>query len=368
MNLLITGASGFLGQYVVAEALRQGHNVKALMRSQPSLPWHDHPAVEIVQADLQSVLQADLQADLQSDLQAGRCTEPFKNALQNALQTTLQTTLQSTLQNVDAVIHLAAVMQGDYAAQYAGTVTATENLLSAMTAAGVDRLVAISTFSVFDYLNIPAGEIIHEDSPIEPNPSQRDGYAQTKLIQEQRVQAFGSQGRVTILRPSMIYGRDHLWNAHLGMKAGNLWLQIGANGQMPITYVENCAEAIVLALQEGAIGKTLNIIDDNLPTQTAYIRYLNQQSRHPRQTVMIDWSGLRSIAQFASQTNAKLFNHRLKLPGLLVPARLHARFKPFRYSNSRVKQILGWQPRYSFVTAIDRSCGSLDLLTVPPAA
>ncbi|MBD3882876.1 NAD-dependent epimerase/dehydratase family protein [Phormidium tenue FACHB-886] len=334
MKLLITGASGFLGQYVVAEALRQGHKVKALMRSPASLSWANHSAVEIVQADLQ------------------------KDRLANALE------------GVDAVIHLAAVMRGDYTTQYAGTVTATENLLNAMTQTGIDRLVAISTFSVFDYMQIAAGEIIDEDAPIEANPSQRDGYAQTKLIQEQRIRAFGQPekgGRVTILRPSMIYGRDHLWNAHLGLKAGDrLWLQIGANGQMPITYVENCAEAIVLALQDSAIGQTLNIIDDNLPTQSAYVRYLGQQMASPPQTVAINWAVLQSLARVASQINAAAFRNRLKLPGLLVPARLHARFKPFRYSNSRAKQILGWQPRYSFVAAVERSCGSLDLLDVPP--
>ena len=127
MKLLITGASGFLGQYVVAEALRQGHQVKALMRSPIKLSWSDHPAVEIVQADLQA----------QS---SDRLTEAVRG--------------------VDAVIHLAAVLRGDYATQYAGTVTATENLLNAMTQAGVDRLIAISSFSVFDYSSIAAGEII----------------------------------------------------------------------------------------------------------------------------------------------------------------------------------------------------------------
>jgi 2-alkyl-3-oxoalkanoate reductase len=331
MKLFVTGASGFLGQYVVAEALRQGHQVKALMRSPAKLSWSDHPGVEIVQADLQG----------------DRLTEAVRG--------------------VDAVVHLAAVMRGDYATQYAGTVTATENLLDAMTQARVDRLIAISTFSVFDYLNIPAGEIIDEDSAIESNPSQRDGYAQTKLIQEQRVRAFGSgSGRVTILRPSMIYGRDHLWNAHLGIKASDrLWLQIGANGWMPITYVENCAEAIVLATQDSAIGQTLNIIDDKLPSQSAYIRHLAQQISPPPKTVMISWSVLQFLAKAAAQTNAIVFKNRLKLPGLMVPARLQARFKPFRYSNDRAKQVLGWRPRYSFVEAVDRSCGSLDLLSVP---
>ena len=46
-----------------------------------------------------------------------------------------------------------------------------------------------------------------------------------------------------------------------------------------------------------------------------------------------------------------------KIPGLFVPARLHARCKPLRYSNQRIKQVLGWTPRYSLIEALERSIG-----------
>jgi uncharacterized protein YbjT (DUF2867 family) len=32
MKILVTGSSGFLGQYVVVNALRQGHQVRAIVR------------------------------------------------------------------------------------------------------------------------------------------------------------------------------------------------------------------------------------------------------------------------------------------------------------------------------------------------
>ena len=43
------------------------------------------------------------------------------------------------------------------------------------------------------------------------------------------------------------------------------------------------------------------------------------------------------------------------MPGLLVPARLHARCKPLRYRNDRAKRVLGWSPRYTLEQAVDRS-------------
>jgi 2-alkyl-3-oxoalkanoate reductase len=336
MKLLITGASGFLGQYVVVEALRRGHQVRAIVRSLHAVPpaWGSHPQVEWVQADL---LQPE--------------------------------GLAKAVQGVEAVIHLAAMMQGDYQTQYAGTVIATQNLLKAMQQVNVARLVAISSFSVFDFMHIPTEAVIDETSPLEQNPTQRDIYAQMKLLQEQTVREFEQRqsGQVTLLRPGMIYGRNHLWNAHVGMKLSDrLWLQIGANGQMPLTYAENCAEAIVLAAEtEAAIGQTINIVDDALPTQRTFVETVVKHTASPPRVVPLDWAVLHLMAQLLWQTNTLLFRGKLKLPGLLIPARLQARFKPFRYSNAQAKQLLNWMPRYSFQAAVERSCSGSNPLATP---
>jgi nucleoside-diphosphate-sugar epimerase len=340
MMLLITGASGFLGQYVVAEALRRGHQVRAVVRpaaDEASIPWHTHPNVELVRLDLRQ-----------------------------------RQGLVEALQGVNTVIHLAAAKSGDFYTQFAGTVVATENLLNAMTEANVLRLVAISTFSVYDYLHIRAGQMIDEESPIDRTPIHRDEYAQTKLIQEQLVRDFerDQNGQVTILRPGMIYGRDNLWNAYIGAElAGDLWLRIGLHAQIPLNYVENCAEAILLAVErDEAIGKTLNIVDDDLPNQKEYASKLKQHtSEHPR-LIPVNWTVMRLAVDALWLYNKLLLKGQMKPPGIFVPARLHPRFKPFRYGNARIKQVLGWTPKYSLDEAIDRSCSEDNLLDVPHAA
>jgi 2-alkyl-3-oxoalkanoate reductase len=333
MKLFVTGASGFLGQYVVAEALRQGHDVFAVIRPTSNadrLPWSSHPAIKIVQLDLQ---QPDC--------------------------------IPEALQGMDAVIHLAAAKAGDYQTQYASTVTATENLLQAMTQAMVLRLVAIGTFSVFDYFNLPQGATLTEDSPIVQNPTDRDVYAQTKLLQEQQFRKFGQQGgQVTILRPGMIYGRDALWNACLGSTVKNkLWIRIGKDAQIPLIYVENCAEAIIAAAEKSeAIAQTINLVDDHLPTQAVYAQELASRMPSPPPTITIPWSLMGGLATMVWSINQVLFRGKLKLPGLLVPARLHARFKPLYYSNDRAKQVLNWKSKYSLAEALDRSCSKDNLL------
>lgn len=340
MILLVTGASGFLGKYVVAEALRRGHKVRAVVRPAgdvTQLPWHNHSSVELVRLDLRR-----------------------------------RECLVEAVQGVDAVVHLAAAKAGDFYTQFAGTVIATENLLDAMVKAQVHRLIAISTFSVFDYLNIPAGETITEDSAIEQAPLNRDEYAQTKLIQEEMYREFEREhsGQVTIIRPGMVYGRDNLWNACIGAQlTENLWLKIGGQGTMPLTYVENCAEAIVLAAErDEAIAKTINIVDDDLPTQNTYAKELIARQDAPPRLIPINWGAMRSVADGFWFINQQFLSGRARLPGIFVPAKLYARFKPFRYSNDRAKQILNWTPKYSLQTALDRSCGNSELLQVAEPA
>ncbi|MEO1376343.1 MAG: NAD(P)-dependent oxidoreductase [Cyanobacteria bacterium J06635_10] len=335
MKLLVTGASGFLGKYVVASALRCGFQVRAAIRhtsNEKRLPWRNSSNLELIRIDL---------------------TQPEG--------------LKDALKDIDSVVHLAAAKQGNYDTQYANTVTATENLLKAMVAANLKRLVAISTFSVFDYLHIPDGAIVNEDSPMESQPLHRDVYAQTKLIQESLFRDFEQsfQGEVTIIRPGIVYGRNNLWNAHLGVNVKNrLWIRIGGNAQLPLTYVENCASAIVSALlRQEAIGKTLNIVDNDLPTQKVYTeKIVRLLPRHPS-TIGINWKIMRLLSQSAWLSNKVLFLGKMKLPGIFVPARLEARFKPFRYSNQNAQQILNWQPLYSLDEALQRSCSDVDLLS-----
>ncbi|MEL6552445.1 MAG: NAD(P)-dependent oxidoreductase [Cyanobacteria bacterium J06621_11] len=337
MKLLVTGASGFLGKYVVASALRRGHQVRAMVRPATDvskIAWAEHSGVEFSRLDLRR--------------RAG---------------------IVESLSGIDAVLHLAASKAGDFYAQFGGTVLATENLLDAMTTANVKRLVAIGTFSVYDYINMRSGALLDESSPLVKDPQNRDEYAQTKLLQEKLVRDFerSQNGLVTILRPGVIYGRDNLWTARLGAGLGEgSWLRIGAYSKLPLSYVENCADAIVMAAeQEAAIGQTINVLDDNPPTQRQYAKALLARVPNPPKFVPVNWTVMRMVGGLAWAVNTQLLGGKAKLPGVLIPARLHARFKSLKYSNQKLKQCLGWEPRYDMEAAIARSLDENDHFVVP---
>src|SRR5258706_4717507 len=104
MKLLVTGATGFLGRYVVAEALSRGHSVRAVVR-----PAGDANKID---GDVECV---------RVDLRTSRG-------------------LVEACRGVDTVIHCAAAKPGAFFAQFAGPGLATEHLFNAMEAACLMRL------------------------------------------------------------------------------------------------------------------------------------------------------------------------------------------------------------------------------------
>jgi nucleoside-diphosphate-sugar epimerase len=324
---LVTGAGGFLGRYVVAEATERGHDVRAMVRPAADvtrLPWHADPAVKLVRADLRS--------------RAG---------------------LVDALKGTDAVIHLAASVGGDLYTQLSGTVVATENLLDAMREAGVKRLVAISSFSVYAYIDKWSHTVLKETSSIEGRLNERDDYCLTKVMQENLIREYAEREgmQLTVLRPGVIYGRDNLWTACLGAQAGDRWwIRIGAGAKLPLTYVENCADAVVLAVEKpGSIGKTFNVVDSRCPSHRKYIRLLRRRMAPAPKVFPVSWTVMRVICRAAWFANRVFFSGEGKLPSILIPARMHARCKPLRYSNAHLRKTLGWQPRYTLKEALDRS-------------
>ena len=328
MKLLITGATGFLGKAVTVEALARGHQVRAMVRPSrevTGLPWHGNPNVEYSRVDLRS-----------------------------------RRGLDEAVAGVDAVLHLAASISGDFYSQFEGTVVATERLLDAMKAAGGGQVVLISSFSVYGYLRRWPFTLIDEESPIEEVMAERDDYAKTKLLQDQLVRRYANEGSwpLVVLRPGVIYGPGKVYGARLGSKVKNrLWLRLGAWARVPMTYVENCAQAVVLAAEtEAAQGQTLNILDDNPPTQRSLAKAIRRRTSPRPFLLPICWTLLRITARTVWIFNRCFLGGKAKVPGVFIPARLHARFKPLRYSNAKARRVLDWQPRYTLEQGLNRSC------------
>lgn len=316
-RVLITGATGFLGSVVVEKA-RQVFDVTALVRPISKANFPD--GVNVIRADLRK-----------------------------------PTGLAEQLKDIDVVIHLAAAKSGDFYDQFASTVVSTENLLAEMKEAGVKNLVGISSFSVYSY-DGRKGDLLDENTPRLSNHSERDDYSNTKLIQEDLFIDFGTKNNVVIIRPGMIFGAGELWHPLLGSPLGPIFLRVGSSGTLPMTYVENCADAIVAAATrcESAAGEIVNIVDDNLPTQNEYAKMVEQHKEVPK-NYTIPWSVWRTMASGLGLASKIAFKGNAKFPGIFEGPKLDARFKPFKYSNAKAKEVLGWEPKISVADAIKKS-------------
>lgn len=278
--------------------------------------------------------------------------------------------LATALVGVDVVIHAAGALTGDDAAQRRDTVEPTCRLLDAMRRTGCRRLVLISSLSVYGYAALPTGAQIDETTPTEPEPEQRDAYCRAKLAQEaltlDMAQRHGLS--VTALRPGMLYGPGGWWGARLGIAKGPLCLLLGGQAALPLCHVEHCAAAAVLAAErpsyagdvhvvpdeDGKCGafEAINVIDDVQPTQREYLAVLRHSGIGPRLALSLPWGLLRRAAALAALATLVLPPLRARLPGILRPISLHARCKPLRFSNCRLRDRLGWHPTFAWREAV----------------
>jgi nucleoside-diphosphate-sugar epimerase len=327
VKLLITGASGFLGRHVVTAALQAGHSVRAIVRpsvDESRLGFNDQ--VEVFRADL-------------------RAPGGFKGLFDG----------------IDVLVHLAAAVKGDEFDQFASTVVTTENLLRCMATSNTKRLVLISSFSVYCYERISSR--LDESSPVlGPDNSlyDRDGYAIAKAWQERitREMAEANGWELCVIRPGFIFGPGNEELAGLGFSIGPLFFRVIGGKRLPVTYVENAAEAIIAAVASQTTGgKTLNLIDSTGESTRKYTRQmLRWQGKRCLIVPLPYWLGYWN-AKVARLVSRVLFRGKGKLPGILIPCRFAARFKPLRFPNDRIQTVLQWKPKISMDEAIKRTFG-----------
>lgn len=308
-HLLVTGAAGFIGRAVVRAALARGHRVTALVRQRAGGP-----------AEGGTTVVADLARDA----------------------------IVPVLSGVDAVVHCAASLGGDSAAQQVDTVEATARLGAAMSEAGVARIVLASSIAVYDFAALTPGQTLDEAGPLASSSDVRGPYIAAKLAQERLVQdpARGLDWR--ILRPGLVFGPGRTWSHDLGMALHpRLWLTFAGSATLPLTYVDNCAAALVAAAEGGASRRFANVVDDGLPTRSAYVRALAAATQPSPVVLDVPWGVMARASGLAARMGVT--------PGVLHPSRLAARAKPLAYDNRAAKDQWGWAPAVPIAEALARS-------------
>lgn len=181
--------------------------------------------------------------------------------------------IHAALAGVDFVIHCAV---GDTAA----TVDGTRNLLSAAHAAGIRRLIHVSTIDVY---GTPSGTVT------EDHPLVRTGrpYGDSKIEAEEACREFEGMGLgVVILRPTIVYGpHSDLWvSAYARRFFEGSWLlsRDACQGRCNLLYVDDLVQACILSLEaEGVEGLAFNVNGPDVVSWQAYFDRLNHAFGYP---------------------------------------------------------------------------------------
>ncbi len=328
MKILVTGAGGFLGKRIVERLLVHGQmDVRCMLRDTGKARGLEEIAERYPGARLEMV--------------AVNLRNPAEIA--------------DALAGCGMVIHAAAALKGSPAEMFMDSVVASRNLLDAVVAmAEKPRVVLVSSFGAMGVSDLGRGAMVDERTPMETKPELRDVYSYSKLRQEKLFWEYRERYglELVVLRPGVIYGPGggHFSN-RVGLNLFGMFLHLGGSNVLPLTYVENCAEAIVVAaLSAGADGEIYNVVDDDLPTSRAYLGMYKRRVKTLR-SVPVPYFGLMAVSRMVERYSR---SSKGQLPAIFTPYKTRAMWGGNRFSNAKLKG-LGWRPVVSTAAGLETS-------------
>jgi len=327
--ILITGSNGFIGSRVVETFLQSGFtNLRCFVRPSSNL------------ARLNAILGS------------------FQNARIEVVEGNLlsRDDCAHAARDVTVILHLAAGIEKTFPGSFMNSVVTTRNLLDAARGVGkLRRFVNISSFAIYSNWNIAGGGLLDERCELESRPVERaEAYTFAKLKQDQLVLEYARKYGVpyVILRPGAVYGPGaRQITARVGIDTFGVFFHLGGSNQIPLTYVDNCAEAIVLAaIKPGVDGEVFNVVDDDLPTSRQFLRMYKNQGR-PFRSIYVPYRLFYCFC-WAWEKYSKW--SKGQLPPVFNRRRCAAYWKGNRYTNKKLKDRLGWRPKVTFSEALRR--------------
>lgn len=242
MQILVTGAPGWLGTELVRQLDETPHNIQCL-----TLPGEDT-------SDLDEYEVTKYPGDVRS----------------------LETLHDSFDGGVDAVFHCAGMIHPPNLfgtdAFFDINADGTRNMLEAARRHGVDHFVYISSNAAQGF-NDSATELMTEEMPCQPESP----YGESKYEAEQHVRRYHEEYGIdyTITRPCWYYGprQPERMNRLMRMIRGGNQLIFGDGTNLrSMTYVPSLAEALLSIIEQPSISKNETYwIADERPYTTNYV-------------------------------------------------------------------------------------------------
>ena len=250
MKILITGASGFIGSFIVEEALRRGFETWAAVRQSSSRAFLKDERIHFIELDFSSEIR-------------------LKEQLHE--------------HQFDYVVHAAGVTKCLHQETFFRINTeGTKNLVRALMALKMplQRFVYISSLSIMGAIREqqPYTEMMESDDA-KPNTA----YGQSKLEAEKWLESLHSPFPYVILRPTGVYGpreRDYFMMAK-SIK-GHVDFAVGFQQQdITFVYVSDVVQAVFLALEKGKTGRKYFLSDGEVYQSSTFSHLIRQELGNP---------------------------------------------------------------------------------------
>ncbi len=249
-KILITGASGFIGSFIVEEALAKGFDTWAAVRGSSSRKYLQDERIHFIELDFSS--EDKLRAQLSGH-------------------------------QFDYIVHAAGATKCLHSYDFFRTNTnGTVNFVKAIHALQmpVEKFVYLSSLSIFGAIKEeqPYQEITDQDTP-KPNTY----YGKSKLIAEKRLKDLAGTMPYVILRPTGVYGpREKDYFLMAKSIKGHTDFAVGYQQQdITFVYVKDVVQAVFLSLTKGENGKAYFLSDGKVYQSSTFSNLIRKALGNP---------------------------------------------------------------------------------------
>jgi nucleoside-diphosphate-sugar epimerase len=313
-KVLVTGATGFLGNRLAKRLVDEGYPVRALARKLSNVGALKKFGVEIAFGDLGD-----------------------------------ESSIAAAVNGVDVVVHAAAGTSGTAKDSDTATIQGTRNVLEACRTSRVKKLVYISSCNVYEVAGYTENQIVTEEAQLERLPLHRGYYSAAKLQAEALVtEAINHEGcPKVVLRLGTLYGPGaEVYTKMMGVSFAERIFVVFGDGEtvLPLIHVDHAVDAIVECISNSAAdNQAFNVVDHDLVTKRMYMERV-VKPMYPNATVIYCPMVLILTLTWLQEKLLAIIGKR---PFLTV-YRLVSSQKRVRYSASKIEKAIGWRTRVRF--------------------
>ena len=317
MNILITGATGFIGSHLTKELCKQGYHCRCLVRNIEKAReiFKDYEPIEFVVGDV---------------------TKPE--------------TLKNIANNIEVVFHLAALL-GDFSNKKTDiwnvNVNGTINLLN-----------NINNIKRFIYCSTPGVQGLGSKNAKEKFPYNPRGiYEESKVAGEKTVVEICSKKGINwiILRPDFVYGPADYRRIPLYKKILKRKMYIIGQGDSYLspTYINDIIQALMKTINNESVDNNIFNISGKSITVEEYLHTIAKTLNSPLPNFKIPLF----IVYIAANVLEFIFNKILKIESPITKSKVDFLTIDHSTNNQKAKELLHFNPEYNFDKGIRKTIG-----------